>query len=75
MKPENNKKGGVPARLGFRFAKDIDKIKDQRLINGKSKKREATEKITNLISQHELWKKIMSDSIEATKEEVNEYGK
>lgn len=68
----NNKKGGVPARIGENFHKEIEKIKDQRLLKGKSKERMSTEKITNLIVRHkEAWDIIYKDLINLEEEEIN----
>jgi hypothetical protein len=73
MVEKNN--GGVPARIGKRFHEEIEKIKDARLKNGKSKERPSTEKITNLIVRHkESWKYISNDIINAEEEDVNRYG-
>ncbi len=68
------KNGGVMSRIGERFYKEIERIKDARLKNGKSKDRVATEKITNLIVRHSLWKDIANEIIEADEKEVNKYG-
>ena len=69
------KSGGVPSRMGERFYKEVELIKDKRLRNGKSKERLATEKITNLIVRHKLWPEIAKEIIEADEEEVKRYGK
>ena len=69
------KNGGVPSRIGERFYKQIESIKDKRLRNGKSKDRVATEKITNLIVRHKLWPQIAEEIIGANEEEVKKYGK
>ncbi len=67
--------GGVTSRMGARFHKEIELIKDKRLRNGKSRDRVATEKITNLIVRHNSWPDIAKGIIEADEKEVNEYGK
>lgn len=67
--------GGRQARIGFNFLADIEAIKDKRLLNGKSKERISTEKITNMITRHNLWKNICGDIIEASEEELNKHGK
>ncbi len=67
--------GGVQSRMGERFYKEVELIKDKRLRNGKSKERVSTEKITNLIVRHKLWPEIAEEIIEANEEEVKEYGK
>ncbi len=72
-KVKNN--GGIPSRMGARFHKEIELIKDKRLRNGKSKDRVSTEKITNLIVRHTSWPKISNEIIEADDEEVNKFGK
>lgn len=69
------KNGGIQARIGERFYKDIELIKDERLKNGKSKERVSTEKITNLITRHKLWPEISKEIIEIKESEVNKYGK
>jgi len=71
----NNKKhGGVASRIGRKFYKHIEKIKDDRLLNGKSKERISTEKITNLIIRHNLWEEICTSITGASEKEVNQYG-
>lgn len=69
------KNGGVPSRIGERFYKQVELIKDERLKNGNSKDRVATEKVTNLIVRHKLWPEIAKEIIEADEEEVKRYGK
>ena len=66
--------GGVMSRIGERFYKEVESIKDKRLLNGKSKERTATEKVTNLIVRHKLWPDIAKEIIEADEEEVKRYG-
>ena len=39
--------GGVQSRMGKRFYKEVELIKDKRLRNGKSKERVSTEKNTH----------------------------
>ena len=68
------KNGGVMSRIGERFYKEVERIKDERLKNGKSRDRVATEKITNLIVRHKIWGDIANEIIEADEEEVNKYG-
>ncbi len=76
MPPERVKKnGGITSRMGERFHKEIETIKDKRLRNGKSKERVATEKITNLIVRHTSWPDIAQTIIEADEQEVNKFGK
>ncbi|TET07431.1 MAG: hypothetical protein E3J83_05075 [Candidatus Atribacteria bacterium] len=69
------KNGGVMSRVGEKFYKEVERIKDARLKNGKSKDRVATEKVTNLMIRHEDWKNIATRIIEASEEEVERYGK
>ena len=66
--------GGKHMRIGLKFHKDIEDIKDERLKNGNSKERVSTEKITNLIIKHDSWGYIRQDLIEAPEEEINQYG-
>ena len=75
MSGKSKANGGVPSRMGVRFYKEIELIKDKRLRNGKSKDRISTEKVTNLIVRHTSWPEIAQKIIEADEEEVNEYGK
>ena len=75
MVDETKKNGGVLSRMGKRFYKQVELIKDKRLLNGKSKNRVATEKITNLIVRHKLWPAIAEEIINADAEEVKKYGK
>ncbi len=75
MPPEKIKKnGGKMTRVGERFYKEIELIKDKRLRNGKSKDRVSTEKITNLLVRHNSWPKIVNEIIEADEVEVNKFG-
>ena len=75
MEGQVKKNGGVSSRIGVRFYKEVEAIKDKRLRNGKSKDRVATEKVTNLIVRHKLWPEIAKEIIEADEEEVKRYGK
>ena len=72
---KSKRNGGVQSRMGERFYKEIERIKDKRLRNGKSKERVSTEKITNLIVRHSSWSEIADKIIEADEKEVNEHGK
>ena len=67
------KNGGVSSRLGIKFNESIEQIKDQRLLNGKSKQRVSTEKITNLIIRHKSWLSISEDIVKAEQKEVDQY--
>lgn len=60
--------------MGERFYKEVERIKDERLANRKSKDRVATEKITNLIVRHKLWSEIAKEIIGADEKEVLKYG-
>ncbi len=62
------------ARLGTNFFNKVEKIKDARLRNGKSKERVSTEKVTNLIVKHRFWEEVEKDIINATQEEVEKHG-
>lgn len=75
MKEKNNKNGGQQARIGIKFFNEIEEIKDLKLRNGTSKERLSTEKITNMISSHLIWKKIKEDITLAVEEEINRHGK
>ena len=65
---------GKQSRIGERFYKEIEGVKDKRLRNGKDKDRISTKVITNLIVRHDLWSDIAKKIIEADEEEVKEYG-
>lgn len=75
MKEKNSKNGGEHARIGTKFWNEIEEIKDQRLRSGTSKERLSTEKITNTITAHKLWKQIKEDTVSISEEEINKYGK
>lgn len=51
------------ARIGKDLSKEIEEIKDKRLINGKDKERISTREITNLITKHKHWKIIKEEMI------------
>lgn len=74
-KSKIKKASPVQSRIGGKFRRKIEEIKDARLINGKSKDRISTEKITNMIVRHNDWSKISKHIIEAKEEEINTYGK
>ena len=65
---------GMQSRIGKRFYKEIELIKDKRLRNGNDKDRISTKVITNLIVRHSSWSEIAKKIIEADEEEVYEYG-
>ena len=65
---------GRQSRIGGKFYKEVETIKDKRLRNGKDKDRMSTKIITNLIVRHDLWSDIAKKIIEADEEEVEEYG-
>lgn len=65
---------GSQSRIGQKFYKEIELIKDKRLRNGKDKNRMSTKVITNLITRHNSWSEITKKIIEADEEEVKEYG-
>ena len=61
--------------MGIKFHAEIEKIKDQRLKNGRDKERISTERVTNLIVRHkEGWDIIANDIINADEKEVKRYG-
>lgn len=70
-----SKNGRKSSKIGEKFYKAIEEIKDKRLLNGKSKDRISTEKITNLIVRHKYWKELSNDIINIDEEEVERYGK
>lgn len=75
-KETSGKSSAIQSRIGGKFHKEITKIQDARLRNGKSKDRISMEKITNMIVRHkESWEKISKDIIEAETGEINNYGK
>lgn len=71
---KGKKSGGKLSRMGYKFYEAVENIKNARLINGRSKERTSTEKITNLIVRHKLWKQISGDIMIVEEEEVNNYG-
>ena len=75
MQEQKNINYGKQARVGFKFYKELENIKDKRLRNGKSKERVSTEKITNMITKHESWEGIRDDIIKSTQEEFDKHGK
>lgn len=64
----------IQCRNGRKFYEEVEKIKDKRLRNGKSKDRVSTEKVTNLIVSHKGWEGIAADIIEISEEEANKHG-
>ena len=65
---------GNQSRIGQKFYKEVELIKDKRLRNGKDKNRISTKVITNLITRHISWPDIVIKIIEANELEVKEYG-
>ncbi len=65
---------GNQARIGQKFYKEVEAIKDKRLRNGKDKDRMSTKIITNLIVRHDLWADIAKKIIKADEEELKTYG-
>ena len=63
-----------PSRIGKNFHEEVEKIKDAKLRNGSARERLSTEKITNLITKHNRWKEIASHIVQASAQEVSEYG-
>ncbi len=74
MVEEIIKTGNRPARIGSKFREEVERIKDERLANCKDKDRISTEKITNLIIKHRLWKTVSEHIINANEEEVSRHG-
>lgn len=70
------KNGGKASRIGEKFHKAIEKIKDMKIENKTSKSRDrvSTEKITNLIIRHKYWPEILKNIVDAPEEEVQRYG-
>ena len=74
MNLNKNKPKSHQSRIGNNFFNKIEEIKNTRLTDGRDKERISSEKITNLIVKHKLWKEIEKDIINATQEEVEEHG-
>lgn len=70
------KNGGRMSRIGEKFHKAIEEIRDEKIKNKTSKSRDrvSTEKITNLIIRHKHWLDISKDIVDAPEEEVQRYG-
>lgn len=62
-------------RVGHKFFLEVEKIRLARIKNGLSKDKISAEKITNMIANHKLFPEIRENIEEATKEEIDEYGK
>ncbi len=69
-KEKDNK--NVTSRIGEKFSKEIEEIKEARLKSGIDKKKKSTRKITNVIIKHEDWEKIKKDTIELNKEDFED---
>ena len=65
---------GNQARIGQKFYKEVEAIKDKRLRKGKEKERMSTKILTNQIVRHSLWPDIAKEIIKADEEEVKTYG-
>ncbi len=83
MEEVTKNNGGISSRIGSNFHKEIEKLKDKRLQRIREeglksrvtyKDRISTEKITNLIVRNNHWGEIFNNILNATEEEVNEYG-
>ncbi len=75
--PGNIKKnGGKMSRIGEKFHKAIEGIRDMKVENKTAKSRDkiSTEKITNLIIRHKYWPEISKHIADASEEEVQKYG-
>ncbi len=75
MESTNHTNGGKPARIGIKFAEEIENIKIEKIKNNTSKEILSTEIITNLIIRHEDWIKLKKAIIKLTKEEINKHAK
>lgn len=62
------------SRVGEKFHKEIELIKDLRLRNGKSKDRISTEKLTNMIVRHPHWQEIFNALCEEEESKIIKYG-
>lgn len=61
-------KKNVTARMGDKFSKELEEIKDERINRGIDKKRKSTRRLTNLLVEHRDWKTIKEDTIEVNLE-------
>lgn len=75
MVEEKHTKGGKQARVGSKFFEAIENIKDKKLLNGTTKERMSTERISNMIAKHKLWPTISEHIIIASEEEIDKHGK
>lgn len=60
------------SKVGFWFYKEIEEIKDKRLLNGIDKERRSTKQLTNLITEHPFWKDIKKETIEVKGGKIEE---
>ncbi len=66
---------GCRSRIGIKFNKALEEIKDSRFKKlGKAGKISA-EEITNMITHHKHWREIVEEIIESPEEEIKRYGK
>lgn len=65
-------KYGIQARIGKRFSDQVEHVKMQRIIDGKSTEKHSTRIITDLIVRHNNFKKIIEDIINLSEDEFNE---
>ncbi len=63
-------KENITTRIGPRFKKDLDRIRDRRVELGLDKHPKSDRWLTTMISKHQIWKKrIMADIAEHEEEE------
>lgn len=67
--------GSHQQRVGHKFFLEVEEIRLARIKKETSKDKISAEKITNMIANHKLWKEIKESIENATKEEIDEYGK
>lgn len=51
------------ARIGDKFNKEIEEIKQIRIKSGKDNKKKSTRTLTNLITKHSRWPEIKRDMV------------
>lgn len=71
---EKKRNGGVNARVGHSFKKQVEEIINERLKTGKSKDKVSLEKISNLIVNNQYWEEMKKDIINATEEQIKKHG-
>lgn len=58
---KKNNSPDVIKRIGVNFHKELEEIKDQRLIEGLDMKKISNQKLTNQLIKHEHWNAIKED--------------